>query len=191
MTDAVFYYDFSSPYSYLAAARIDDLLPQARWRPIVFGSLIQEIGKVPWSLRPGRDVEMAEIERRVADRGLPPLRWPEGWPRDSYSVLPLRAALAAQRHGRLKPASHALYAVAFAEGRRLDGLDHVLDAVVGQGLDREDLKAAMDSPEVRDELRSNTARALSRGVTGVPTVAVGEELFWGDDRLEEAAAAQG
>lgn len=191
MTEPLFYYDFSSPYSYLAASRIDDLLPGAEWRPIVFGALIQQIGKLPWSMRPGREAEMHEIERRAAGRGLPPLRWPQGWPRESYSVLPLRAALAAGRHGRLKEASHALYAASFAAGRRLDVLDHVLDAVTEAGIDRDELRDAMDSEEVREELRDNTAQAVAAGVTGVPTVAVDGQLFWGDDRLEEAAAAAG
>ena len=65
---AVFFFDFSSPYAYLAAMRIDDVLPGATWRPIAFGPLIRQIGKVPWSLRPGREAGMREVEERAAER---------------------------------------------------------------------------------------------------------------------------
>jgi 2-hydroxychromene-2-carboxylate isomerase len=191
VTAPVFYYDFSSPYSYLAAARIDDLMPDAEWRPIVFGVLIREIGKVPWSMGPGRKAGVEEVEQRARERGLPAVRWPPGWPVESYSVLPLRAALAAGQRGRLKELSRAIYAATFVDGRRLDDIEHVLDAAKAAGLDREELRAAMEDEDVRAALRANTAEALERGVTGVPTVAVGESLFWGDDHLEEAAAAAG
>jgi 2-hydroxychromene-2-carboxylate isomerase len=189
VTAPVFYYDFSSPYSYLAAARIDDVIPDADWRPIVFGVLIREIGKVPWSMGPGREAGVEEVERRARERGLPAVRWPPGWPVESYSVLPLRAALAAGRRGRLKELSRAIYAAAFVEGRRLDEIEHVLDAGEAAGLDRDDLREAIEDEDVKAALRANTTEALERGVTGVPTVAIGESLFWGDDRLEEAAAA--
>jgi 2-hydroxychromene-2-carboxylate isomerase len=191
VTAPVFYYDFSSPYSYLAAARIDDVIPDADWRPIVFGVLIREIGKVPWSMGPGREAGVEEVERRARERGLPAVRWPPGWPVESYSVLPLRAALAAGRRGRLKELSRAIYAAAFVEGRRLDEIEHVLYAGEAAGLDRDSLREAMEDEDVKAALRANTTEALERGVTGVPTVAIGESLFWGDDRLEEAAAAAG
>lgn len=190
MTDGpVFYYDFSSPYSYLAASRIDELLPQATWRPIVFGALLRETGKVPWSLRRGREAEMEAIERRAQARGLPPLRWPQGWPRESYSLLPLQAALAAEDQGLLQEASLALYEAIFAQGRRLDVLDNVLEAVGRAGLEPEAVRVAMEDEGLRGRLRAATREAIERGVTGVPTVAVDGSLFWGDDRLEAAAAA--
>jgi 2-hydroxychromene-2-carboxylate isomerase len=185
----VFYFDYSSPYAYLAAARIDALLPAARWRPIVFGALLREIGKVPWSLRPGRDAGMREIEERAAARGLPPVRWPPGWPDRSYSLLPLRAALVAEDAGVLKPYSAAAYRVMFADGRPLDDLDAVLGAAAAAGLDREAVRAGIADPAIRARLRAYTAGAIAGGVTGVPTVAVGGALFWGDDLLETAAAA--
>jgi 2-hydroxychromene-2-carboxylate isomerase len=185
----VFYFDYSSPYAYLAASRIDSLLPGATWRPIVFGVLLREIGRVPWSLRPGREAGMREIEERAAARGLPPVRWPEGWPDRSYSVLPLRAALVAEAAGELRRYSAAAYAVMFAEGRPLDSLETVLGAAVAAGLDRDAVRAGVEAPEIRARLRVHTAEAIERGVTGVPTVAVRRALFWGDDLLETAAAA--
>ena len=185
----VFYFDYSSPYAYLAAMRIDDVLPDAVWRPIAFGILIRELGKVPWSLRPGRESGMREIEERAAARGLPPVRWPPGWPDRSYSLLPLRAAVVAEAHGRLKQFSVEAYRLMFAEGRTLDAPAPVLEAAVAAGLDRDAMAARLENPDIKARLRSYTDGAIARGVTGVPTVAVGGALFWGDDLLETAARA--
>src|SRR3954451_15147295 len=107
----IFYYDFSSPYSYLAAERIGEVLPAATWRPISFGFVLQHVGRIPWSLRPGREADIEVIARRAAERGLPPLRYPEGWPAESYSLAPLRAAVFAERQGRLAEFTHAAYRV--------------------------------------------------------------------------------
>jgi 2-hydroxychromene-2-carboxylate isomerase len=185
----LFYFDYSSPYAYLAAMRIDDVLPDAVWRPIAFGILIRELGKVPWSLRPGRESGMREIEERAATRRLPPVRWPEGWPDRSYSLLPLRAAVVAEIHGRIKQFSAEAFRIMFAEGRTLDTPAPVLEAAVAAGLDRDAMAARLENPDIKARLRSYTDGAIARGVTGVPTVAVGGALFWGDDLLETAARA--
>jgi 2-hydroxychromene-2-carboxylate isomerase len=188
----VFYYDFSSPYAYLAASRIDDVLPQRpEWRPIAFGVIVRERGKPPWSFADDRDAHFEEISRRTAERGLPAVRYPEGWPRDTYSLLGLRAALLAEDADQLRAISRELYATMFVEGRHLADLEVVLDAAERAGLDRERVQAGVEDPQVKQRLREHTDEAVARGVSGVPTVAVGDELFWGDDRLEEAAAAVG
>ena len=186
-----FYYDLSSPYAYLAALRVDDVLPvPPRWQPIAFGALIREIGKVPWSLRPDtRRAGVAEIERRARERGAPPMRWPDGWPDVSYSVLPLRAVLHAFEHERGRELTLELYRVAFAEGAALNDLDVVAGSAGRVGLDADETRAAVERQELKDRLRVATDAARQRGVTGVPTVAVGDELFWGDDRLGDAARA--
>ena len=185
----VFFFDYSSPYAYLAAMRIGDVLPTATWRPIAFGALIRQIGKVPWSLRSGREAGMREIEERAAERGLPPVRWPRGWPDESYSLIPLRAALVAEAEGRLREFSFEAYRLMFAQGRALDEPGPVLEAAAAAGLKPEAVAVRLENPEIKARLREYTDDALARGVTGVPTVAVGGALFWGDDLLETAAAA--
>jgi 2-hydroxychromene-2-carboxylate isomerase len=185
----VFIFDYSSPYAYLAAMRIGDVLPEAIWRPIAFGALIREIGKVPWSLRPGREAGMREVEERAAERGLPPVRWPMGWPDRSYSLLPLRAALAAEAHGRLQPFSTEVFRLMFVEGRTLTEPEPVLEAAVAAGLNPDAVAVRLENPDIKARLRRYTDDAIARGVTGVPTVAVGGALFWGDDLLETAAGA--
>jgi 2-hydroxychromene-2-carboxylate isomerase len=185
---ATFYYDTNSPYAYLAAHRIGELIPDAVWRPVALGILFREIGKVPWSLRPGREEGMAECERRAAERGLPPLRWADGWPAETWSFNPLRAAVIAEEHDRLVPFSLECYRLMFAECRSLAHLDTVLDAARAVGLDPAEVSERIGEQDVKDRLRAYTEEAIALGAVGVPTVAVGEELYWGDDRLEEAAA---
>jgi 2-hydroxychromene-2-carboxylate isomerase len=185
----VFFFDYSSPYAYLAAMRIGDVLPEAIWRPIVFGALIRQIGKVPWSLRPGREAGMREVEERAGERGLPPVRWPDGWPARSYSLLPLRAALAAEAHGRLQQFSFEVFRLMYVEGRTLTAPQPVLEAAAAAGLNPDAVAVRLEHPDIKGRLRRYTDDAIGRGVTGIPTVAVGGALFWGDDLLEAAAGA--
>jgi 2-hydroxychromene-2-carboxylate isomerase len=187
----IFFYDVSSPYAYLAAARVDDVLRvRPRWQPIAFGILLRETGRVPWSLQPGpREEGMADVQARAQGRGLPEVRWPEGWPAESYSLAPLRALMLAVEEGRERELTLELYRLAFAEGRVLGDPDTIAEAARAAGLEPDRALAALDDPAMKERLREATDDALRRGVTGVPTVLVGDELFWGDDRLEDAAAA--
>jgi 2-hydroxychromene-2-carboxylate isomerase len=185
-----FYYDLMSPYAYLAAERIERVLPEPpRWQPVLLGGLFRLTGRSSWALGDyeRRRRGMAEIERRAAAYGMPSLRWPDPWP--SSSLHAMRAAIHARRTGREREFASAAFAVAFAEGNDLAEPRHVLAAAERAGLDPGDTEAAIAEPAVKDELRAVTDEAHALGVFGVPTVAVGEELFWGDDRLEEAAAA--
>lgn len=187
---AVFYYDFNSPYAYLAAERIDDLIPGAEWRPIAFAILLAGLGRlerVLEGLDPGPVAN--EIAGRAGGRGLPPFAPPEGWPFETWSLAPLRAALVADERGKLHEFSSAAYRKSFVESRSLADLDNVLAAARDVGLEPDEVRKGIERPAIKDRLKRNTEQARARGLTGIPTVAVGDELFWGDDRLEEAAAA--
>jgi 2-hydroxychromene-2-carboxylate isomerase len=191
---AIFYYDFNSPYAYLAAERISALFSgagaeQPIWQPIAFGFVIRHWNKTPWSMGPEKEAGMREIERRAAERGLPPVRWPDGWPVETYSLTPLRAAIFAGQVGKLVSFSLAAYRQMFAAGRDLAELDNVLLAAAACELHPKAVTRAIETRAVKDRLRTATEEAIGLGVDGVPTVAVGERLFWGDDRLEEAVAA--
>jgi 2-hydroxychromene-2-carboxylate isomerase len=191
-THPIFYYDVSSPYAYLAAWRVDDVLPvRPEWRPIAFGVIVRRIGKQPWSFEEDRQANFDEIAARAAQRGLPEVRYPQGWPVESYSLAPLRAALVASEEGqdRLRAVTQELFRTAYVDGQHLADLDAVLDAVQRAGMDRDRVRQAIETTEIKERLRAQTDAALDRGVSGVPTVAIGEELFWGDDRLEDAATA--
>lgn len=187
----VFFYDFSSPYSYFAAHRVDDVLTvQPRWQPILFGALIRAIGKEPWSLRkgPSREAQMRECEERATKLGLP-LRWPRDWPLGTYSILAGRAALVAEEQGRLREFSRAVFNQGLGRGRDLTDLDVVLEAAAEATLDPATVAEEVETPRIKESLRRATEEAVKIGVTGVPTVMIGGNLFWGDDRLEDAAQA--
>ena len=187
----VFYYDFNSPYAWLAAERVNSVLPVPPvWQPISFGHILKASGREPWSFdERTRREGVAEIERRAAERGLPAPRWIDGWPLGTYSLLPLRAAIFAQQAGRAVSFSLAAFRQFFAAGRTLAELDNVLIAAAASELHPRAVTKGIESKSVKDALRAATDEAIALGVVGVPTVAIGDKLFWGDDRLEEAAAA--
>ena len=194
MADApqpLFFYDFYSPYSYLAAERVNAVMPVVpEWRPISFGHILKQSGRRPWSFDAGEDHEAnwREIEARAAERELPGLKRPAGWPIESYSVIGARAATFAKGSGRAVAYSLALFRQIFSGGRALDE-DTVLIAGAACELHPNALLKGLESRTVKDALVSATTEAYELGVRGVPTVAVEGTLFWGDDRLEEAAAA--
>ncbi len=190
MPESVFYYDTNSPYAYLAACRVDEVLPvQLEWQPIAFGVMIRKLDKVPWSFTDGRPGGIAEIARRASERGLPEVRYPEGWPVESYSLAPLRAMLLTDDQELRRAVARELFRTSFVDGRPLSDPAAMLDSAERAGMNRAEVAEGIERAEVKDRLRDATDEALERGVTGVPTVAVGDQLFWGDDRLEEAAAA--
>lgn len=193
---ATFYYDFSSPYSYLAAERISGLFAQAgleqpEWQPISFGHLLKASGRVPWSLRPegANAADLEEIQRRAAERGLPEVRYPQGWPRDNYSLNPVRAAIYAKESGRVVSFSLACFRQVFAAGRDMSVMDNVLVAAAACELHPNAVLKGIESKSVKEKLRTATDEAVALGVEGIPTVALGQRLFWGDDRLEDAVEA--
>jgi 2-hydroxychromene-2-carboxylate isomerase len=112
-----------------------------------------------------------------------------GLARSHYSILVLRAALVAAEHDRLREFSRAAFRRGLGEGGDLRDLDTVLACARDAGVDPAVVAAGVERPEVKQRLRAATDAAIARGVTGVPTVALDDELFWGDDRLEDAAAA--
>jgi 2-hydroxychromene-2-carboxylate isomerase len=184
----IFYYDLGSPYSYLAAERIAGVLPAVPvWQPILLGGIWKETGGRSWATTEKRDEGMAEIERRAAEYGLMPVRWPEGWPNNTLQAM--RAAIFAQQTGRAVAFSLAAFRQAFAAGRDLSVIDNVLIAAAACELHPNAVLKGIEMQSTKDRLREATRQAYDRGVRGVPTIAVGDQLFWGDDQLEDAAAA--
>jgi 2-hydroxychromene-2-carboxylate isomerase len=184
----VFYYDLGSPYAYIAAERLSRVLPEMPvWQPILLGGIWKETGGQSWAVTDRREEGMAEVERRAAEYDLMPIRWPEGWPNNTLNAM--RVAVWAQQIGRTVAFSLAAFRQAFAGGKDLSEIDYVLMAAAACELHPNAVLKAIETQSVKDRLREVTSEAYKRGVRGVPTIAVGAELFWGDDRLEEAAAA--
>jgi 2-hydroxychromene-2-carboxylate isomerase len=188
----VFYFDLGSPYAYLSAERISGLftdagLEQPEWQPILLGGLFKRFGRDSWGNGPGREEGMAEVERRAGAYGLPTIAWPDPWP--GNGLFAMRVATFAKRTGRTVAFSLAAFRQAFAAGRDLSEPDNVLLAAAACELHPRALLKAVDTDLVKNGLREATDRAAEAGVRGVPSVLVGEQVFWGDDRLEEAVAA--
>lgn len=187
--DPRFFFGAMSPYSWFAAERIDGLLARAQWRPLFLGGIFKENGRTSWGLTDGRSEGMADCEARAASYGLGPIHWPEHWP--TNDLLIARGMVHAERQGRLKPFALSAMRLAFREGADLGDRQAVIEAGSRAGLDAPALDAALDDPDVKQALRAVNEEAVGAGVFGVPTVVLDGRLFWGDDRLAEAAAAVG
>jgi 2-hydroxychromene-2-carboxylate isomerase len=189
---ATFYYDLGSPYAYLSAERISGLfaeaeLEQPEWQPILLGGLFRRFDRGSWSETPARAEGIGEIERRAAAYGLPPIAWPQPWP--GNTLVAMRAATFAKQTGRAVSFSLAGFRQAFAAGRDLTDVDNVMIAGAACELHPRALLKAVQTEIVKSALREATDEAAELGVEGVPAVVVGERVFWGDDRLEEAVEA--
>jgi 2-hydroxychromene-2-carboxylate isomerase len=188
----VFYYDLGSPYAYLAAERIASVFKaagaeQPEWRPILLGGLFGRFGRDSWANGPDRDSGLREVERRAQAYALPPIRWPEPFP--GNMLFAMRAATFAKEIGRAASFSLAAFRQAFAAGRDLSEPDNVFIAAASSELHPRALETAVSRDPVKERLREATELAGDAGVFGVPSVVVADEVFWGDDRLEEAAEA--
>ncbi|MDX6590367.1 MAG: hypothetical protein QOI84_1641, partial [Solirubrobacterales bacterium] len=189
---ATFYYDLGSPYAYLSAERISGLftaaeLEQPEWQPILLGGLFKRFGRDSWANGPGRADGIAEVERRAAAYGLAPVAWPDPFPGNTLTAM--RAATFAKQTGRTVAFSLAAFRQAFAAGRDLSDPDNVMIAGAACELHPRALLKAVATDLVKTALREATDRAAALGVEGVPSVVVEGEVFWGDDRLEQAVEA--
>jgi 2-hydroxychromene-2-carboxylate isomerase len=186
----VFYYDVGSPYAYLAAERVNALFIEAlgeppEWRPVLLGALFKRFDRDSWANGPDRAAGMEEVERRASSYGLSPVRWPEPFP--GNTLVAMRAATYAKELGRTVAFSLAAFRQAFAGGRDLSDPDNVVLAAAATELHPRAVSAAVERDSVKRALRDATERAGDLGVRGVPSVVVDGEVFWGDDRLADAA----
>jgi 2-hydroxychromene-2-carboxylate isomerase len=188
----VFYFDLGSVYAYLAAERISRLfseenLTQPEWQPILLGGLFKAYGRSSWMLGPEREEGMRECERRAEEYGLMPIVWPDPVP--GNTLYAMRVATYAKGIGRSVSFALAAFRQAFAGGRDLTDPDNVAIAAAACEMHPNAIAKAAASDGVKRQLIEATERAGELGVRGVPSVRVRDQVFWGDDRLEEAVAA--
>jgi 2-hydroxychromene-2-carboxylate isomerase len=183
-----FFFGAMSPYSWFAAERIEQLLPDARWTGVLAGAIFKANDRASWGLTDRREAGIADCEARATLHELGPIRWPDPWPTSDLVVA--RAMTHADTAGRLKPFALEAMRLAFLEGADLGERDAVIEAGRRSGFEPRELGQALDSDQVKQGLRATTEEALSVGVFGVPTVIVAGELYWGDDELERAANAR-
>jgi 2-hydroxychromene-2-carboxylate isomerase len=185
---AAFYFDLASPEAYIAAERIlQTLAAPCEWRPILAGELPHAETFEAYRCAEERSIARSELERRVARRGLQPLMWPAPFPFDSREAM--LAATYARQIGRTVAFAQAAFRQAFAGGHALSNLDFVLIAAAACEMHPKAVLKAISTRSVADELDAATAAARELGVSDVPAVAVGTQVFVGETQLEAAAAA--
>ena len=126
-------------------------------------------------------------ERRAAEYGLQPIRWPDPWP--GNTLYAMRAATFAKQSGRTVAFALAAFRQAYAAGRDLTDPDNVLLAAAACELHPRAVEKGVETASTKEALIEATERAGDLGVRGVPAVVVRDEVFWGDDRLDDAAEA--
>jgi 2-hydroxychromene-2-carboxylate isomerase len=183
----VIYYDLGSPYAYLSVARGAEVLGRAIvLQPVLVGAIFAHRGWGSWGETERRAENIAEIERRAARYGLPRLRWPEGWPNNTLQAM--RLAVWADEQGMGDAFARAAFEAAFVRGEDLSREQVLLDVAAAVGLDVADTAHALGDARIKTALRAATDRAIAEGVGGVPCTRVNGRIFYGDDRLEQAAA---
>jgi 2-hydroxychromene-2-carboxylate isomerase len=189
MNDIIFYFDFSSPYSYIAAEKIDALAAKhgrrVDWRPILIGAIFQQTGAVPLVQLPLKgDYSLRDFPRSARFHGLP-FKMPTRFPLPTQSaarafyVIAERDALLARDFAR------AVFRALFVEDRDISDLAVVLEIAARFGIDSDELSPAVASSVVKERLKRETETAATQGVFGVPFFIVDQEPFWGADRLPQ------
>ena len=187
MTLPVLYYDLGSPYAYLAVKRAAGVLGvEPRLQPVLVGGIFVLRGHGSWAQTPEREVRIAEVDARAERYGLVPLRWPPDWPNNTLKAM--RAVIWAEGLGAGERFAIAAFRQAFARGRDLSDVDVLVEIADSVGLPGEELGTAIAQPVVKQALKQATSCAWERGVVGVPCIGIGEQILFGDDQLEIAAA---
>ncbi|MBL8567524.1 MAG: 2-hydroxychromene-2-carboxylate isomerase [Phreatobacter sp.] len=188
-----FLYEFASTYSYPAAMRIEAVAEAAgvavRWRPFLLGPIFAEAGWTtsPFNLIPAKGRNMwRDLERTTAAMGLP-FRRPDPFPQNS--LLAARIATALPDDGRRAAFSKEVYRAEFGEGLAISDPE-VLGAILKRlGIEPAPLIVAAGSDQVKQVLRATTDDAKAKGLFGAPSIVTADgELFWGNDRVEQAVA---
>ena len=187
-----FFYEFASSYSYIAAMRIAPLAEAAsvtvRWRPFLLGPIFKAQGwdTSPFNLYPAKGRYMVrDCEREAAALGLT-FRLPEPFPQNT--LLAARVAVAGLADGWGEEFSRRVYHAQFAEGRQVSDPQVIGEIVNALGHDGAAALARAAADDIKQKLRGNTEEAQRLGIFGAPSFIAGGELFWGNDRLQQALA---
>jgi 2-hydroxychromene-2-carboxylate isomerase len=191
MSGLEFWYEFGSTYSYPAAMRIEPLAAEAgvelRWRPFLLGPIFQTHGwnDSPFNIFAAKGRYMWRDLTRVCEAEdlplkLPPVKFPQN------GLKAARIALVGEGEGWTPAFTRAVFAANYAEQKDI-GEDATLRAILaGLGVRADAAMTAANSSENKHALRRQTEEAASRGLFGAPSFTIGDELFWGNDRLEAA-----
>jgi len=187
-----FWYEFASTYSYPAAMRIETLAAErgvaVLWRPFIVGPLFhdqQGLRDSPFNAFPVKGQYMwRDLERVCENAGLP-LRHPSQFPRNS--LLAARVAIVGLEDGWTPAFSRAVYQANFVEDQDIGDPEVLAPLIAAVGAGPEHVLAAAQSDPIKARLKDHVRLAKERGLFGAPSfVTTDGELFWGNDRLEQA-----
>ena len=184
-----FYFDFSSPYGYLGAQRIETVAAEfgrtVLWRPILLGVIFKTTGQSPLVSQTLRGPYSARDMARSARKLGVKFALPEGFPFSSVYPCRIFYWLDSRSPEDAKAYARAVYHAAFADGKPPAEPEAAVDVAVGLGHDRAAVLAGMQDPAIKEQLRDATQQAMHKGVFGSPFFIVDGEPFWGTDRLGE------
>jgi 2-hydroxychromene-2-carboxylate isomerase len=185
-----FWFEFASTYSYPAAMRLERVAAargvSLEWRPFLLGPIFGEQGwrDSPFNIYPVKGRYMWRDLARICSKEGIALRQPSRFPRNG--LLAARVACAATGESWMPEFVRAVYRANFAEDREI-AEPAVVGAVLDQvGADAATWLACAQEPAAKERLRANTESAKAIGIFGAPSFVTGDELFWGNDRLEDA-----
>jgi 2-hydroxychromene-2-carboxylate isomerase len=185
-----FYFDFSSPYGYLASQKIEALATKhgrgVDWHPILLGVVFRQTGVSPLTEVPLKgDYARRDFERSARFHGLPKFTMPSRFPIPSQA--PARIVLWQKMQDPAMPARlvKAYYRAFFADDIDISGPDNAVAVAAKEGIDAAAARAAIDDPAIKDALKREVDGAIARGVFGSPFVIVDGEPFWGLDRFDQ------
>jgi 2-hydroxychromene-2-carboxylate isomerase len=182
-----FYFDFGSPTAYLAYKRLLQLREQytfdLAYRPMLLGGVFKATGNTSPVAIPAKGAYMSKYDLpRFAKRYGVSLNFNPFFPINTLKLM--RGAIAAQRLDCLEPYLAVVYDAVWLDGKNMGEPDVVVEILSAGGLDAGALMSLSQDPEVKAELISNTEVAVERGVFGAPTLFMGEEMYFGQDRLD-------
>jgi 2-hydroxychromene-2-carboxylate isomerase len=184
MTQIVeFFYDFRSPYSYLAYTQLRQMDVNILLKPMQILKVMERVGNVPTTITCAAKGRYARVDLgRWAQRYGVMLNPSDMKANDGDALS--RAVLAAATPEAAAEITLALYRAIWSNGETLASAAAILASLAGTGIDTTALAKGIDAPETTARLEANTDEAVERGVFGSPTIFVGDAMFFGNDRIE-------
>jgi 2-hydroxychromene-2-carboxylate isomerase len=184
-----FYFDFSSPYGYLASEKINELAARfarkVKWRPILLGVIFRAVGGAPLTTIPLKGQYSRHDFSRSARFLDVPYVHPENFPLATQQAARAYYWLHDQDCAAARTFAHAVFRALFRDGRDVSNREIVLELAAQQGADRATLAAALDDAALKERLKAENDAALAKGVFGSPYIIIDGEPFFGADRLPQ------
>ena len=186
-----FFFDVGSPTVYLAATQLSKIAGRhgatVLWRPFLLGGVFKATGNVSPATVPAKSRYMGHDLERFARRYEVPFLFNPFFPVNTLALM--RGAVAYQQQGRLDQYIEAIFSAMWVTGKNMNEPTIVAEVLDTIGIEAQEFLVAIAAQDVKDKLKNNTEEAVKRGAFGAPTFFVGDEMFFGQDRLDFVEAA--